>query len=308
MLNIAIFIIGLLIAIGGIAFEIAAKEYCQEQRKEYKSKHIQIVGPIIGLVLIVFACSFTVVKTGYTGVRVLFGQVNEQTIQSGFNFHVPFVGSIEKINNKQQDITFKDEVWSETLNRTAIYYSKIAVTYQINKEKSAWIYANISDYKENLVTQSLVASAIKTSSKNLTDEDATSRSKIEPLTQKNIQESLDSKYGKETILVNKVIIGNADFEKSYNKAIAEKQKAQLVYEKQQIENQKAIEQAQAKAEAKKITAKAEAEANELLKKSLTDDIFLQMMLEKWDGELPKVVGESNSMFDVSQFVKEEGKK
>lgn len=308
MLNIGIFVIGLLIAIAGTGYEIAAREYYKEEKKEYKSKHTHVIGPAIGLVLIVFACSFTIIKTGYTGVRTLFGQVNEQTISSGFNFHVPIVGSIEKVNNKQQDITFKDKIWSETLNRTAIYYSKITVTYQISKDKSAWIYANISDYKENLVTQSLVASAIKTSSKELTDEDATNRGKIEPLSMKNIQESLDSKYGKETILVNKVTIGNADFEKSYNKAIAEKQKAQLTYEKQQIENQKAIEQAQAKAEAKKITAKAEAEANELLKKSLTDDIFLQIMLEKWNGELPKVVGESNSMFDVSQFIGKESDK
>ncbi|MCI8409291.1 MAG: hypothetical protein HFJ09_08500 [Lachnospiraceae bacterium] len=308
MLNIVIFIIGLMTTFGGITFEMAAREYYEEQKKEYKSKNIHVIGLIIGIVLMIFAFSFTIIETGYTGVRTLFGQVSEQTASNGFNLHVPFVGDIEKINNKQQDITFKGKIWSETLNRTAIYYNKVTVTYQINKNKSAWIYANISDYEENLITQSLVASAIKASSKELTDEDATNRGKIEPLATKNIQESLDSKYGKETILVNKVIIGNADFEKSYNKAIAEKQKAQLVYEKQQIENQKAIEQAQAKAEAKKITAKAEAEANELLKKSLTDDIFLQMMLEKWNGELPKVIGESNSIFDVSKFIGKESDK
>lgn len=325
MLNIVIFIIGLVVIVAGIGFEIARWDSYEQKKEdylkskcmtreervsypEYKSKKLHILGSIAGIVIMIFAFSFTIIQTGYTGVRTLFGQVNEQTVPNGFNFHIPFVESIEKVNNKQQDITFKGKIWSETLNRTAIYYDKVTVTYQINKDKSAWIYANISNYEESLVTQSLVASAIKASSKELTDEDATNRGKIEPLSMKNIQESLDSKYGKETITVNKVVIANADFDKSYNKAVAEKQKAQLAYEKQQIENQKAIEQAQAKAEAKKIEAKGEADANELLRKSLSDDIFLQMMLEKWNGELPKVVGESNSMFDVSQFIKEEGKK
>ncbi|MDE7426117.1 MAG: hypothetical protein K2N51_20865 [Lachnospiraceae bacterium] len=325
MLNIVIFIIGLVVVVAGIGFEIAKWDSYEQKKEdylkskcmtreervsypEYKSKKLHILGSIAGIVIMIFAFSFTIIQTGYTGVRTLFGQVNEQTVPNGFNFHIPFVESIEKVNNKQQDITFKGKIWSETLNRTAIYYDKVTVTYQINKDKSAWIYANISNYEESLVTQSLVASAIKASSKELTDEDATNRGKIEPLSMKNIQESLDSKYGKETITVNKVVIANADFDKSYNKAVAEKQKAQLAYEKQQIENQKAIEQAQAKAEAKKIEAKGEADANELLRKSLSDDIFLQMMLEKWNGELPKVVGESNSMFDVSQFIGKEGKK
>lgn len=41
--------------------------------------------------------------------------------------------------------------------------------------------------QNNLITQPLVASAIKSSSKELTDEDATNRGKIEPLTMKNLQ-------------------------------------------------------------------------------------------------------------------------
>ena len=117
-----------------------------------------------------------------------------------------------------------------------------------------------------------------------------------------IQESLDNKYGEETIIVNKVVIGNADFDESYNNAIAEKQNAQLAYEKQQIENQRLIEQAEAEAEAKKIAAQGEAEANEILTKSLSKDIFTQMMLDKWNGELPQVVGEGNTVFDITSLL------
>ena len=93
---------------------------------------------------------------------------------------------------------------------------------------------------------------------------------IEPLALQKIQTSFDEKYGENTIIINKVVIGNADFDESYNNAVAEKQNAQLAYE--------------------------------ILTNSLSKDIFTQMMLEKWNGELPKVVGEGNAIFDISSML------
>ena len=43
---------------------------------------------------------------------------------------------------------------------------------------------------------------------------------------------------------------------------------------------------------------AEAKANELLKKSLSDEVLRQMYIDKWDGTLPKVQSGSNMMLDV----------
>ena len=103
-----------------------------------------------------------------------------------------------------------------------MYYEGVTVTYTINSEKSAWIYANISDYKKNLISDSLVASAIKSSSKELNSTDATNRGIIEPLAQEKIQEALNQKYGDEVVFINKVVIANTDFEESYNQAIADK--------------------------------------------------------------------------------------
>lgn len=81
-------------------------------------------------------------------------------------------------------------------------------------------------------------------------------------------------------------ISNLDFEESYNQAIADKQNAQLAYEKQQIENQTAIEKAEAEAQAKIIAAEGEAEANSKKQQTLTDEIIKNQWIEKWDGKLP----------------------
>jgi regulator of protease activity HflC (stomatin/prohibitin superfamily) len=257
------------------------------------------------LVAMILASSITVIPTGYTGVRTTFGQISEKPVSSGLKLKVPLIQSIEKVNNKQQDIIFNSQIWSETKERTAIYYADVTVTYQITPEKSTWIYANVTNYRDNLVSLSLVASGIKSSSKELSDTDATNRSIIEPQAMANIQKALDEKYGENVVVVNKVVIGNADFDDSYNEAIAAKQKATLEAQQQAIENQKAIDKAkadasvikttaEAEAEAKVIAAQAEADANKLLEESLSDPVLKDKYLEKWDGSLPKYVGGDSS--------------
>ncbi|RHP33094.1 hypothetical protein DWZ61_05305 [Clostridium sp. AF34-10BH] len=302
-MNIVLLVIGVVAAILGIIIRVLTKDTDYEKDGKHYA-HPMIIG---GLILLVFSQSFAIIPTGYTGVRITFGQIDNHTVQNGFNWKIPFVQSINQVNNKQQDITYTGQVWSETAERTVLYYEGITVTYTINPEKSAWIYANVSDYKKNLISDNLVASAIKSSSKELNSTDATNRGIIEPIAQEKIQEALDQKYGSDVVFINKVVIANTDFEESYNQAIADKQTAQLAYEKQQIENKRQIEaaeadaqvkttQAKAEADAAVIKAQGEADANKLLNDSITDKILRQQYYEKWNGQLPNVItGDSSDI-------------
>ena len=284
--------------------------------KKFKFKVSYIVGLVIAVMLIIVAVnSVKIIPTGYTGVRTTFGQISSTVVQSGLNFKIPFIQSINLVNNKQQDVTFDGTISSETSERNEVFFSGITVTYQINAEKSSWIYANVSNYKNNLVSESLVASALKTSSKTLTPTDVTSRNILEPLVKENIQASLNEKYGSEVVKINKVVINNATFDEEYNDKIAQKQQAQMAYETQQIENKTAVEkaeadatvkitQAQAEADAKLISANAEAEANKLVEESLTENILKDKTIEKWNGELPKVTGENGMMLDITDIMSE----
>lgn len=302
-MNIVLLVIGVVAAILGIIIRVLTKDTNYEKDGKHYA-HPMIIG---GLILLVFSQSFAIIPTGYTGVRITFGQIDNRTVQNGFNWKIPFVQSINQVNNKQQDISYTGQVWSETAERTVLYYEGITVTYTINPEKSAWIYANVSDYKKNLISDNLVASAIKSSSKELNSTDATNRGIIEPIAQEKIQEALDQKYGSDVVFINKVVIANTDFEESYNQAIADKQTAQLAYEKQQIENKRQIEaaeadaqvkttQAKAEADAAVIKAQGEADANKLLNDSITDKILRQQYYEKWNGQLPNVItGDSSDI-------------
>lgn len=285
--------------------------------KKYSERKVSVtkclVLPAVVCVLIfVLSCSFTIIPTNYSGVKTTFGQIDSKSLSDGLNRKLPFVQKIETVNNKLQDIEFSDTISSETSARTEIRYKNITVTYQISKAKSAWIFANVSDYEDNLISQDLVGSAVKSISKTLNDTDATNRSVLEPAVAKSIQSSIDDKYGKNVVKIHKVVVKGADFTKDYNKSIADKQRAQLESEKQAIQNKKNIDKAKADAEVKKTQAKASADAklisaqadkkaNELKEKSITDNILKDKYISKWNGVMPKYTGGNSSvMLDMQE--------
>ena len=274
------------------------------------SKKATILLPIIGVFLILASSIFTVVPTGYTGVKTTFGQVSDTSLSEGINFKLPLVQSIDLVNNKQQDIVVgKNQIWGESSEKTPVYAAEITVSYKVLPEKSAWLYINISKNDKDLITEDLVASSIKSSMVQFTNKEVTVRSKIEPLVKENLQKALNEKYGVGVINVVQIVINNMDFEDSFNQAIAAKSIAQQTQEKQEIENKTAIEKAEAdkkvavanaeaKAESKRIAAEAEAEANRLINQSLNEKILESKFYEKWDGKLPAVMGDSTSIVDI----------
>lgn len=282
-----------------------------------------IISVILGAAIALFGMSFVIIPSGYTGVKTAFGQIAEETLPNGFNWKTPFIESIEIVNNKQQDAGFaqKDsKIWGETSEKVPVYMADVTVTYQIDNEKSAWIYANVSDYKSQLISDAMVASALKNAAVQFTAEQVTVRSNIEPTAQKELQESLNNKYGENVVHILKVVINNMDFEDSYNEAINQKNLAAKQAEAQAIQNQIEIDKAtkdaetqriaaeaqataetakaQGEADAIRIKAEAEAEANRKLSESLTDNVLRNKLYDKWNGELPKVSNDSVPLVSV----------
>ena len=297
-MNLVFAFIGLAVAVVGIIVGLK------------KSKRIMPACIIIGVAVFVVGCCFTIVPTGYTGVRTTFGQVSKNIVPQGFNLKVPFVQTIELVNNKQQDTKIVAQVWGESSEKIPVYATEITVTFQVESGRSAWIFSNVTDTKD-LITQSLVSSAIKSAMVVLPASEVTVRSKIEPLVKEELAESIDEKYGSDTISVLKVVIDQMDFEESYNNAISDKSIAMQRQAQQEIENNTAIAKAEAdkkvaianaeaEAEATRIAAEAEAAANKLIAESLTDEILKSKFYEKWDGKLPSVMGDNAVISNIGE--------
>jgi regulator of protease activity HflC (stomatin/prohibitin superfamily) len=309
-----------MIGFGLIVASFVTKIITLSAKKATNNKsHFSMILLIVGIATIILASSFTIIPTGYSGVRTTFGQISQETMPQGFNFKIPFVQDIHLVNNKQQDVTIEEQIWGETKEKTPVYASQVVVTYQVMSNKSAWIFANVTD-TDVLITPQLVASATKSAMTELPADNVTQREIIEPKIKERLTESINEKYGEDTIRIIKVVVNQMDFEESYNQAISAKSIARQRQEQQAIENQTAIEKAEAEkkvsianaeaeaeklrikteAEAKalKIAAEAEAEANKVLMESLSDEILKAMFYENWNGELPNIVSDGSIITDI----------
>lgn len=291
MLNIIVLVIGVLLLIGGIG-AIGAKAN--------ESKKFSKVLIMSGIAIMLISQCFVAIKTGYTGVRVTFGQVDEKNVPQGLNFKIPFVQKIETINNKQQDtkLATKNSIEATIAGKVPITISNVTVTYQINSNKAAYLYTNVND-PESLITYDIVSSSIKATTPDYDTDKVVVRSVVEASVKETLQQYINDKYGPEVIDILQITIGNIEFTDEYNKSVNAKNVAKQEAETQEIVNQKNIDQANAEAESKLIEAQAEKEANELLEVSITDKILMQQYLENWDGKLPAVTGSDNLMLDVS---------
>ncbi len=288
--------------------------YTDSERQKKKVSKAPLFVSIIGVAVFFFGNCFMVVPTGYTGVRTTFGLIDNESCKPGFNVVTPFVQTISLVNNKQQDIRFNDRIWSETKEQTVVFMEGVSVSYQINPESSAWIYANVENWVEELIDFDIVSSASKTASRAQTADVVTDRSVIEPAVKEQLQQTLDDKYGEGRVAVKTVIINNIDFEDSYNQAIAEKSNAIQRQQRQAIENQTNIDKAKAEADAarecargdadaERIRAEGKAEANRTIANSLSEATQRQDAIEKWNGELPRYVGgDSEASFGILDTV------
>lgn len=294
--------------------EAEAERYSGAQPAKPKpKKKPHFIAAAIGLAVIILSASFTIVPTGYTGVRTTFGLIDQESCNPGFNFTIPGIQKISLVNNKQQDLRFTERVWAETKEQTVVYMENIQVSCQVVPEQSAWIYAHIENWIEQLIDQDSVGSSLKAASRMLSADVVTDRDIIEPLAKEKLQEKLDEKYGAGKVLIKTVIINNMDFDDSYNAAIASKSEALQQQQEQAIRNQTNIDQAAAEAEAARVAAQGKADAalieaegkakaNEIISNSITDATQRQDTINKWNGELPKYMGNDGNMFGIFESV------
>ena len=78
---------------------------------------------------------------------------------------------------------------------------------------------------------------------------------------------------------------------------AEVEAEKLLVQKQADADAKILE-AEAEAEAIRIKAEAEAEANRLISESLTNELLQLEQINKWNGDVPQVQGDSTPIIDL----------
>ena len=261
-------------------------------RKFIKENKMFSIIALIVFVILVLGSSVTTINSGEVGVRVRLGKVINQSTKEGINFQIPLIERIDKMNVKVQKAEVMTNSSSKDLQDVDM---SVAVNFRIDSNRAVDLYKNVGKNYESIILTPAIEESIKAvTSKYTAEELITNRSDVST----KCMEELSKKVEKYGLIVNDFNITNFSFSQEFEKAIEEKQVAEqkVLTAKQELEKEK-IE-----AEKKIVIAEAEKKANELKEKSLTDKIIKEKFIEKWNGELPKVTGNS-TILDISNIIK-----
>lgn len=205
-------------------------------------------------------------------------------IQEGFNFKVPFIESIVKIDCRTQKNEVTTEASSKDLQKVSNI--KIVVNYNVDKTKANQLYKEIGkDYQTVLIEPAILESIKQGMSQYTAEELITKRSEVADV----IMNLLKVKLEEKGVLVSALNITDLSFSEEFDKAVEEKQiveqetqKAQYELEKAKVENEKKVENAKADAE---VMKQQNAQITEEYLK-LKELEVQQKAIEKWNGQLP----------------------
>ena len=236
-----------------------------------------VIFSLVGLfVLVTVFCSFQTIKSGEVGLRVRFGKIIDSNLKEGFNFKIPYVEKIVKVNIKVQKVELSTMAASKDLQDIA---TVIAVNYRVEGDSASSLYRTVGNSYEQVILQPAIQESVKSViSKYTAEEVVTSRTEVSSKSLEELQGKV-SKYG---IVIDSFNIINLTFSEEYSNAIEEKQVAE-----------QKLATAKLEAEAKIVEAEATKKANDLMKQSLTDELIAKQFIEKWDGKLPETYAGEN---------------
>ena len=249
-----------------------------------------IIGVVILIAILIFA-SITTVPTGYVGVKTRFGQVQNDTIQEGLNFKMPFIEGIVKIDCRTQKTDYEMEASSKDLQK--ISNVKIAVNYSVDKQKANILYREIGKDFKTVIIEPAIYETIKTSVANYTAEELVTKRQEVSL---KAQETLTNKLKDNGINITSLSMTDLSFSKEFDEAIEKKQvveqqtqQAKYELEKAKVENEKKVENAKAEAEVMK-------QQNQQINNKTLELKRLEVqkeLIKKWNGQLPTTMLNDN---------------
>lgn len=248
--------------------------------EEYKVRPRMLLG-LLWLVIILFGCFANI---GANTVGIVYdpfnGGIQSKTLKEGYKAKSPLT-KIYKISTKVVEMNFEnlnvqsqDSQWLNTQLQVQARIDK-AKAYDYFKKYGDKSLKDISTIISNTIKKDLESVTIRY---NITDILGSKRDEIVNETLKLVQEELI----KDGILVERIVLIDTDAGESIETAIANEAVAKKEVDTAEYKKQKA----ELEGEAKVIEAQKEKEANELINKTLTNEILMEQYIEKWDGKLP----------------------
>lgn len=283
-----------------------------------------ILAIILALSFLIVPFSFNTVQSGQVAVVKQLGEVQDDEKLAGTHFDIWVIKNYVKYDTTVQTLDLAFSAYSADAQTMEV---SMTLQYQIIPNRASDIAIQYGSLKtlENRITSISVEKAKSVLSTDKAMDIIANRAQMSPAVEETIKNAIGESY---YVNVVAVVLTDITFTDAFELAVEEKMIAEQAKLKAEYENQTKVAQAAAEAEAKlksaqaeidiakaqadarlkqaeaqiaiaeaeaealKISSQAQADANNIITKSITEEILQQMFYEKWDGKMPTVIGSS----------------
>lgn len=283
-----------------VAFIILGTDFSCSRDKDWELRFRQVLSLFAFLILI--PGLLAKVPANSVGIKYSpFNGTSEVTLSEGFHGKNLF-DKVYKISTEVQSMEVSGLT---TQTRDAQYVtSVIDVKYRVSSANAYLVFTQFRTLDK--MSETLIAPTTQrvmeliTTNYNVMEVLGDKRSEIYKELEVKLTEEF-SKYGVEFYSISIIdmdageAIENAITAEAVAKKAVETAKQELLKAETEAKQKSVVAQAEQdaakiEAETKIIQAEAEKKANELLQKSLTEDILIQQWIEKWNGKVPEYYG------------------
>ena len=245
----------------------------------------------IFIIFTVALTSCTRIDAGHEGIKVnLYGDkkgVDEISLVTGWVYYNPLTTKVYEYPTFVQTVDYPP--FTVNAKGGLAFTMDPTVSIRIESGKTPEIFQKYRLQLNEILNTTLytvVVNACRIQINKFTPDEITSnRDSVE----QRIEDQLRAELGAENFYLERLTTG-LTYPSSIQEAIAAKDKAT----QDALRVQRELEIVEAEAQKKIVAAEAEKKANELRTKALTPAILQQQWIEKWSGDVPKVITSDNA--------------
>jgi len=251
----------------------------QDQETSWQSL---VLVAIVGILAVISFNAFVIINPGEAGVLSILGKAKDGVLLEGVHFKPPVISQVDVYDLTVQ----KFEVPAQSSTKDL---QQLTASFAINFRLDPIEVVTIRRTQGTL--QNIVAKIIAPQTQESFKVAAARRTVEEAITKRDelkqdFDEALSQRLSKYGIIVLDTSVVDLNFSTEFSKAVEEKQIAEQ-------RAQRAVyvaREAEQEAEATINRAKGQAEAQRLLRETLTSELLQKQAIEKWDGKFPQVLG------------------
>lgn len=297
LLQLALLIVNVGLIVLGLVTEVETQDkWGDTVKKRVIKPNKKLLSAIIPFALWIGTMCVVTVPANTVGIKYsAISGTSEDTLSEGLAFKTP-LDKVYTISTTVQERTVEN-VSVQTKDAQWVSMN-INIKYQVNSSNAFKVfqsYKTLENLQNNLIANATQRAIEEVTTKyNVMEVLGEERSTIYT----EIEKQLKDRLAVEGVDLRFITISDTDAGEAIENAIS----AEAVAKKNVETSLQKQEQAKIEAETKLIQAEGEAKANAVKTKALTDEVLLEMWINKWNGQTPVVSGSEGTMIDISSLL------